>query len=271
MQNNLNLLVLGCGNMGAALAAGYAEAYPAAQVLALDNDPESARRRLSGGSTVRVVATVADLGDFQPDVVILALKPQVLGTALDAFSIRCSSALVISVAAGVTAQRLSALLGDHRRIVRAMPNLPVVVRQGMSVLFGAAQSEPDRAAATAVFEAVGQVAWVDEESLIDAATAVAGSGPAYFFAMVEQLMLAGQASGLDAKLAALLARQTCIGAAALLAADTRDAATLKAAVCSPRGTTEAALHVMEQVDALPRVIRDSVEAARQRAIELAQS
>ena len=269
METMQKLLVIGCGNMGAALAAGFAAANPAAQVVALDSDPQRARSLLPGGAAVAVYHQPSELAGFRPDIVIFALKPQVLGTALAEFVPLVAGALVISVAAGVSLARLSELLGGHHRVVRAMPNLPVVVRQGVTTLYGKALAAADAAACEAVFTAVGQVAWVAGEDQIDVATAIAGSGPAYFFALVEQLALAGAAEGLVPEVARRLATQTCIGAASLLQQDGRDAAALKAAVCSPRGTTEAGLAAMETADGLPRVVAAGVRAAHRRARELA--
>lgn len=270
MAAQMKLLVVGCGNMGAALAAGYAAAYPTAEVVALDHDPQRAAGLLPPASRIVVRREPAELGEFRPDLVILALKPQVLGTALADLIPLCRDALVVSIAAGVSLARLAERLGGQRRILRAMPNLPVVVGAGMTTLYaGPALAAADRAAGEALFAAVGEVAWVADEALIDAATAVAGSGPAYFFAIVEQLARAGVAEGLPPELADRLARQTCIGAATQLQRDNRPAAALKAAVCSPRGTTEAGLAAMETPDGLPRVIAAGVAAAHRRAGELA--
>lgn len=264
-----NVLVLGCGNMGAALASGYAVSHPSSQVVAIDRDPVRAASLLPFCSPVKVVASPEDVLNFCPDLVILALKPQVLGEALGGFIDLCDKALIVSIAAGVGVERLRELFSGHMRIARAMPNLPVVVGKGMSVLYSGDLSPADVTACHEVFEAVADVAWVDDEALIDAATAVAGSGPAYFFAMVEHLAAAGVAEGLSIELAERLARQTCVGAAALLAADSRSAATLKAAVCSPRGTTEAGLMAMEGIAGLPAVVAAGVAAAHARARELA--
>lgn len=263
------VLVVGCGNMGAALAAGYAAAHPAAQVVGIDRDPARAASLLPPRARVPVFASPEEVLGFCPDRVILALKPQALGDALASVVALCGEALVVSIAAGVGVERLRTLLGGHRRIARAMPNLPVVVGKGMSVLHAGDLSPADAAACREIFAAVGDVAWVDDEARIDAATAVAGSGPAYFFAMVEHLAAAGVAEGLPVELAERLARQTCIGAAALLAADPRSAANLKAAVCSPRGTTEAGLAAMEGVGGLPAAVAAGVAAAHGRARELA--
>lgn len=269
MTVKTSVLIIGCGNMGAALASGYAAAYPNAKVVAVDHDPQRAQALLSPGSTVVVVDSATRLGFLRPDLVILALKPQVLGDALPQVAALCASALVVSIAAGTNLDRLRDLLGGHRRIVRAMPNLPVVVRRGMTILHAEQLSSDDIAVCQGLFETVGEIAWVADERLIDAGTAVAGSGPAYFFAMVEQLAAAGVAEGLPAELAERLARQTCIGAAALLSADQRAPSALKAAVCSPRGTTEAGLLAMERADRLPAAIGAGVSAAHARTRELA--
>lgn len=271
MAGETSVLFIGCGNMGAALAAGYAAAHPEVRVLALDRDPQRARSLLPAGSRVAVHRELAELAGLQPALVILALKPQQFGGALGELLPLCAGALVVSIAAGVGRQRLAALLGGHPRVVRAMPNLAVVAGQGMSTLFADGLAAADRELAGGVFAAVGKIAWVADEQAIDLATAVAGSGPAYFFAFVEQLAAAGVAAGLAPELAARLARQTGIGAAALLQADARPAAALKAAVCSPAGTTEAGLAAMETADGLAPLLAAGVAAAYRRARELAES
>lgn len=269
MSEKMTVLVVGCGNMGAALAGGYARRYPDVDVLAIDRDPARARAMLPADSRVTVHGDFAALSGMRPSVVILALKPQVLGDVLSDFITLCADALVVSIAAGVGCARLSALLGGHRRVVRAMPNLPVVVGEGMTALFGDGLSAADCATAEGIFSAVGQAAWVTDEETIDRATAVAGSGPAYFFAFVEHLAAAGVEAGLPADLAERLARQTCIGAAALLRDDPRSAAALKAAVCSPGGTTQAGLAAMETPAGLAAIASQGVAAAFRRARELA--
>lgn len=269
MVEKSTILIVGCGNMGAALGAGYARAYPAAEVVALDRDPQRARSLLPPDSRVIVHDDIDALAGLKPTVVMLALKPQVMGDALGDVVALCAEALVVSIAAGVPCSRLSQLLAGHRRVVRAMPNLPVIVGAGMTTLFGDGLAATDRQLAESIFSAVGKSAWVADEAAIDLATAVAGSGPGYFFAFVEQLAAAGVAAGLPEELAALLARQTCIGAAALLRDDPRPPGALKAAVCSPGGTTQAGLAAMETPDGLPAVTRLGVAAASRRARELA--
>lgn len=261
------LLVIGCGNMGAALAAGYARAHPDARIRAIDHDPARAQALLPDDVDIPVVRSPGELGDFQPDLVVLALKPQVLADALAELAVLCAPALVVSIAAGFNRQRLSSLLGGHRRVARAMPNLPVVAVAGASTLFAPDLSEADLALASQLFTAVGTVDILACEEEIDAATALSGSGPAYFFAFVEELARAGCVAGLAPTVAERLARQTCIGAAALLQRDQRSASALKAAVCSPKGTTEAGLAAL--LPSLSRAAADSVAAAHRRARELA--
>lgn len=269
MADEMTVVVLGCGNMGAALADGFARAHDEVRVLAIDRDVVRASSLLPAGSRVQVLADLAGLGGRQPALVVVALKPQVLGQVLPTFRALCADALVVSIAAGITCRQLAAWLGDHPRIVRAMPNLPVVVGQGMSTLFAAGLSAADRQLAEMLFAAVGDTAWLTDETAIDLATAVAGSGPAYVFALVEHLASAGETAGLPDELAMRLARQTVIGAAAMLQADQRPAAVLKHAVCSPGGTTEAGLAAMEGRDGLPAILRAGVAAAARRAGELA--
>ncbi len=271
MAGEISVLFIGCGNMGAALAAGYAFAHPEARVLAVDREPERARALLPAGAPVTVYRNMDELAGVKPALVIIALKPQVFEQALAELRPLCADALVISIAAGVGCQRLAGLLGGHRRIVRAMSNLPVVAGQGMTTLFGDGLEPADRELASQVFAAVGKVAWLDDENAIDLATAVAGSGPAYFFAFVEHLTAAGVAAGLSSELAATLARQTCIGSAALLDRDTRSATSLKQAVCSPGGTTSAGLAAMETSEGLAPLVAAGVAAAYRRARELADA
>ena len=153
--------------------------------------------------------------------------------------------------------------------MRAMPNTPAQVGEGMTVALGnRALDEDGRAVVGALFAAIGQVAWIDDETLMDAVTAVSGSGPAYVFLLAECLAEAGRAAGLPADLAARLARQTIVGGGALLARSPLDAATLRQNVTSPNGTTAAALGVLMAVDGLQPLLSRAVAAAKARSVEL---
>jgi pyrroline-5-carboxylate reductase len=177
--------------------------------------------------------------------------------------------LVISVAAGVRLATLAKAFGDGPALVRVMPNTPAQIGKGMSVAVAAGSLRPERhRAVEALLDAVGESAWVEDEALIDAVTALSGSGPAYVFLLAECLAKAGEAAGLPPDLAAQLARQTVIGGGALLEASPDSAAKLRENVTSPKGTTAAALAVLMAPDGLAPLLAKAVEAARKRSVEL---
>ncbi|MEX0915818.1 MAG: pyrroline-5-carboxylate reductase, partial [Wenzhouxiangellaceae bacterium] len=203
------------------------------------------------------------------DVVVLAVKPQVIDKVAEsiasALNARC---VVVSVAAGIPVARLRATLGADRAIVRVMPNTPALHGAGATGMFAAdGCSEAQQNAARALFEAVGRVFEVADESLMDAVTAVSGSGPAYFFALAEALADAGRAAGLDEATAEGLAAQTAAGAGVMLGRGDTPAAELRRRVTSPGGTTAAALETLEHND-FARIIHAAVDAAVQRGREL---
>ena len=181
---------------------------------------------------------------------------------------RFAAGLVLSIMAGRGTAGLRQAL-EGAAVVRAMPNTPAAIRRGITVAFaGPEVSEPKRALATALLAAVGEVAWVDDEALIDPVTAVSGGGPAYVFLLAELLEQAALTQGLPPALARQLARVTVAGSGALLAASTEDAADLRRAVTSPNGTTERALAVLMADDAWPRAIEAAIAAATRRSQEL---
>jgi len=205
--------------------------------------------------------------------VVLAVKPQVLKgeTALLA-ALGRTGALVLSIAAGITTERLTAGLGPRARLVRAMPNTPGAIGQGITVLYGAGTlSDTDRALAEALMASLGETLWLTDEALMDAVTAVSGSGPAYVFLLVEALTEAARAEGLDATTAERLARATIAGSGALLAAGTQPAAALRKEVTSPGGTTEAALEILMAPEGLSALMRKAIAAATARGKTLGKS
>ncbi len=216
---------------------------------------------------VLIVKTLDDLGaSFQPDAIVLAVKPQSMAAAVPLY-VRFKRSLFLSIAAGLTLHKLGALLGlANAALVRAMPNLPASVGQGMSVAVANGNvTASQRALAEKLLSAVGTVAWVEDEALMDPATALSGSGPAYVFALVESMAAGGIALGLPEPLAQQLACKTLVGSAALLARSLDSPTTLRQAVTSPGGTTEAALRHMQD---LPDMLRKAMHAAVQRAREL---
>jgi pyrroline-5-carboxylate reductase len=261
------LLLVGCGKMGSAMLAGW---------LDRGLDPASAwvvdpgQSALPGGVS-RIDTAAARALTPAPQVCVVAVKPQVMADILPAYAALAAQGTVfLSVAAGKTSAGLDSLLGGEAAVVRAMPNTPAAVGAGMTVLFANDRvSAEARATCEALMAAVGAVDWVDDEALMDAVTAVSGSGPAYAFLLAECLAAAGAAQGLPADLAAKLARQTVAGAGALLAAAPEDAATLRQNVTSPGGTTAAALAVLMDDAAFPAALRAAVAAATARSRELA--
>lgn len=258
------LVLLGCGKMGSALLQGWLAAGVApGSVTVLDPAP-------SDWLTAQGVRLNAALPD-SPAVLLLAVKPQMMGEALpQVTTIGGGATLVVSIAAGTTIARLEAAFGAATPIIRVMPNTPAAVGRGISALTGNAAATPAHLAlAESLMAVVGQVVRLDSERQIDAVTAVSGSGPAYVFHLVEALAAAGVAEGLAPALAMQLARATVAGAGALLDAAPENAATLRRNVTSPAGTTEAALFVLMDPDTgLPPLMARAVARARLRSEEL---
>jgi pyrroline-5-carboxylate reductase len=253
--------------MGGALFAGWAARGLSASVL-VDPAPAPGVARAAD----IVVSQLDQLPPgFVPAAIILAVKPQMADPVLAGLSASCGPAtVVLSIMAGRRIAGMRAAIGGQPAIVRAMPNTPAAIGQGITVACpGPGVTTAQRDLCDALLAAVGQVAWVDDEDLIDPVTAVSGSGPAYVFLLAELLERAGVNAGLPAGLARQLARQTVIGSGALLGASDEDAASLRRAVTSPRGTTEQALAVLMADDAWPASLTRAVAAAAARARELA--
>jgi pyrroline-5-carboxylate reductase len=259
------ILLVGAGHMGGALLRGWIEAGigPATVV---EPKPQSALRKLAGVTLLKNIEDAT--GSYRACVV--ALKPQVLKTeAVRLTAVAGCGALMISIAAGTTIKSLAKTWGPKARILRAMPNLPGAIGQGISALHaGPNMRAKDKALARSLLAALGETIWVARESMIDTVTAVSGSGPAYVFLLVEALAVAAQAEGLPREAAERLARATIIGSGALLAHDKRPAGTLRQGVTSPGGTTEAALRILMAEGGLKSLMARAVSAARKRAKQL---
>lgn len=266
------IVVIGAGKMGSALVDGWlAGGTPASSVNLID--PVFADKDLGWpAKNVGVFAAAADFlrADEQlPDLVMLAIKPQMMDAVLPELSVLNHGGLtVLSVAAGTTLVTLeSAFPGAV--CVRTMPNTPAAVGQGITGAFAPKADTALRQNVSGLLRAVGQVVWVESERDIDAVTAVSGSGPAYVFHMVEALAQAGIAVGLPEDTSMQLARQTIVGAGALLAASEESAEQLRVNVTSPAGTTAAGLHVLQQSGRLNELMAQTVKAAYDRSVELA--
>jgi pyrroline-5-carboxylate reductase len=202
--------------------------------------------------------------------IVIAVKPQVAAETLPALAPMTGPATVaVSVMAGRTLQFLAGALPHAGALVRAMPNTPAAIGRGITVAVPLHASEAKRELAYRLLLATGTVEWVADETLMDAVTAVSGSGPAYVFLLAEALAQAGVAAGLPPPLAAKLARETVAGAGELLRHSPLDAATLRENVTSPGGTTAAALAVLMRADGLPALLREAVTAATERSRKLA--
>jgi pyrroline-5-carboxylate reductase len=253
--------------MGGALFSGWAARGLAPSAL-VDPAPAPGIAR----SCDVVVATAADLPPgFASAAVILAVKPQMADAVMAALGpVLPADCVVLSIMAGRRIAGIDAALGGGRAVVRAMPNTPAAIGRGITVACADGRvTETQRELCDRLLATVGDVAWVEDEALIDPVTAVSGSGPAYVFLLAELLEQAGIAEGLPADLARLLARKTVAGSGALLDSSPEDAAALRRAVTSPRGTTEAALGVLMDEAAWPLAIAQAVSAATKRAHELA--
>jgi pyrroline-5-carboxylate reductase len=260
------LVMLGCGKMGGAMLAGWLrQGLPPAAVTVLDPNPSDWVR-------AQDVAVNADL-PADPAVVIIAVKPQMMGQALPRLApLGGGRTLFVTVAAGTRIAAYEAVLGAATPVVRAMPNTPAAIGRGISALIGNAHAtEAHLALAEGLLAAVGQTVRLASEDQMDAVTAVSGSGPAYVFHLIETLAAAGAAQGLPPDLALRLATATVAGAGALAEASDEPPAQLRVNVTSPGGTTAAALaHLMDTATGFPALLDRAVPAAAARGRELAQ-
>ena len=260
---------IGAGNMAASLIGGLrAQGVEASAIRASDHGAEQ-RAKISAEHGIETFAANAE-AVAGADVIVLAVKPQVMkGVCQDLAAHLGEGQLIVSVAAGITSASLEDWLGP-RAIVRCMPNTPALLRQGVSGLYANARvSAAQRQQAEQLLGAVGLALWLDEERLIDAVTAVSGSGPAYFFLMIEAMTAAGEKLGLPRETAAQLTQYTALGAAHMAVASDVDAAELRRRVTSPAGTTEAAIKTF-QAGGFEALVEQALNAAARRSAELAE-
>ena len=267
------LLLVGCGRMGGAMLAGWLNRGVADRIDIVEPAWARLPEHLAGHASVRLLADgIAPNGEPCPDAVVIAVKPQTMDAVVPAYApLARDGSLILSIAAGKTIGYFRRQLGADARVVRAMPNTPAAVGKGVAVLAaGPGVDGGQRALADRLMQAVGAVEWVEDEALMDAVTAVSGSGPAYVFLLIETLAAAGRSAGLEAGLAMRLARQTVIGAGALAEHASEDAATLRRNVTSPGGTTAEALHVLMDGAGLQSLFDRAVAAAAARSRALAE-
>ncbi len=262
-----SLLLVGAGRMGGALLQGWLDSGADGQrISVVEPQPSPQIRSLCEARGVRL-----GLPETPPDVLVLAIKPQMLAEATPPLAaLAQASTLVISILAGKRIEDLAARLPQAQAFIRAMPNLPAAIGQGITgAIANGAVTEAQRQSAQRLLATVGQVEWLGEESLVDAVTAVSGSGPAYVFYLTECLAAAGRAAGLPEDIAARLARATVEGSGALLANESATTpAQLRINVTSPGGTTAAALEILMSETGLKPLMEQAVLAARRRARHL---
>jgi pyrroline-5-carboxylate reductase len=262
------IVLAGAGKMGGAMLSGWlAQGLEAKNVVVIEPHPSDDVRALAA-TGVRLNPAPEDVG--QVATLVVALKPQIFreaGPGLKPFA--GPSTLVVSIMAGTTIAGIADVCGGS--VVRAMPNTPAAIGRGITVAVAAKNvGAAQRAVADGLLRATGSVEWVDDEGLMDAVTAVSGSGPAYVFLLAEELARAGVAAGLPEALATKLARETVAGSGELLHRSELASATLRQNVTSPGGTTAAALGVLMGADGLHSLLTRAVAAATRRSKELAK-
>ena len=266
------LLLAGAGNMGCALLSGWLErGLDPARIIVQDPAPPPRSSALLREHGIEARATVGALPE-PPAVLVVAVKPQVMDEVFPQLAqLAREKTVVLSIAAGCTLSGFEQHLPAKSAVIRAMPNTPASIGRGITVAVANAHvTAAQRAACDALLRAVGEVAWIEEERLLDAVTAVSGSGPAYVFHLAECLAEAGVKAGLPQELAQMLARWTVAGAGELLYRSDLGADVLRQNVTSPGGTTFAALQVLMAPDGLAKLMREAVAAAARRSEELAQ-
>jgi pyrroline-5-carboxylate reductase len=263
----MKLAFIGGGNMASALIGGLIAKGTQPGAISVVEPVPAARRRLAARFKVRASA-LPDARTQAADTVVLAVKPQDMRAAAALLAGKTGNQLVISVAAGIRLKDLARWLGGQPKLIRCMPNTPALIGAGIAGLYAPPGASPaEKRRAERILGAVGKVAWVKDEALLDPVTAVSASGPAYVFWFIEQLAASGVALGLEPETSAKLALETVLGSAKLAAVGKEPPAVLRERVTSKGGTTEAALKVFEE-ERLAERFRRAVEAASRRGAEM---
>src|SRR5256714_8586599 len=253
------LLLVGCGQMGSAMLRGGSPRDAAAEFTA--TDPAGLPSSFADATSMAWHAAAEELpDDLTPDAVVFAVKPQIINDVLPAYRrwVRPQT-LFLSIAAGITISGIARHLGEAA-IIRTMPNTPAAIGRGITVACANPLVTPEqRGLCEALLAAIGESAWVEDEALMDAVTAVSGSGPAYVFLLIEALAAAGERAGLPADLALRLARETVAGSGELARQSSETPARLRENVTSPGGTTRAALDILMAENGLPALMQRSEE------------
>lgn len=267
-----SILLVGCGRMGGALLEGFLAKIPAHKITVVEPSADTAKV-LKESYNVNVVKGINEkfFEISQFSTIIFAVKPQVMESILPLFKHdNLRDSVFISIAAGKKVEFFEKFLGKKAQIIRTMPNLPALVREGATVAVANKNVDKETKELTAkLFSSVGEFYWVEDESMLDAVTAISGSGPAYVFHFIECLVRSAVNLGLPDDLAKSLAYSTIVGSARLAKESDKTAYDLKVQVTSPGGTTEAALKVLESKEGLGKIMQEATEAACKRSKELA--
>lgn len=268
-MSSKTIAFIGGGNMAGSLIGGLvADGYNAAKIYASDTDAEKLAS-LSARFGIRSASDNIDAAR-RSDIVLLAVKPQTMRSVAEALAdtIQQYQPLVISIAAGVREAHLQKWLGGGVALIRSMPNTPAMLQAGATVLHaGSGVSKQQKSIAESILRSVGLTCWVKDEAMMDTATALSGSGPAYFFLVMEAIEQAGTELGLPADTARLLTLQTALGAARMAMESSEGPATLRSYVTSPGGTTERALRTLEE-RGVGDIFRQALRDARERSEEI---
>ena len=270
-MSNSKIAFIGGGNMARSLIGGLVATGMSNKDISVSEPKADLREKLTKDFGVNALEENAS-AVMGANVIVLAVKPQILQEVVIPLGNLIAEArpLLISVAAGVTCSSIERWVGSQPALIRVMPNTPALIGAGISALYANSNvSNDQRALAEKIATAVGKTVWIEEESLMDAVTAVSGSGPAYFFYVMQAIHDAAVREGLDAETARLLTLETALGAARLALASTEDPGNLQAQVTSPGGTTEAAIKVLND-SGVTDTLQQAVSAARARGGELAK-
>ncbi len=272
LSNFPTIAFIGGGNMAKAIIGGLLESGCPTGNISVVVPTQATRLTLNAMGIERVNSSPGPR-EFNADILVLAVKPSMVATALPPLKARLSAdTTVLSVIAGVTAETLAQLLGtsDIGQVVRCMPNTPSTIGQGVSGVYAADSiATAKRAMISQMLEAVGEVFWLDSEGDLDDITAISGSGPAYFFLFMESLSAAGVKMGFSEEVASKLAIQTALGAARLAEQSPETLAQLRRNVTSPGGTTEQAINAFIE-GGLPALVNSAANASKQRSIEISK-
>lgn len=271
MSTQFTIGFIGAGNMATALAGGMIANHFSPKTLMLSDINEQALEKIERELGVNTSTNNAELIQ-KSDVIVLALKPQVMQQVLEPLTkeFQEKKPLLISIAAGITVNSLDLWTGGNLAIIRCMPNTPALVKLGASGLFANDKTNhAQKQQAQQILEAVGIVEWLDAENKIDMVTALSGSGPAYFFLMIETMIEAAVAQGLSKETATALTLQTALGAATMATQSDVDVSELRRRVTSPKGTTEAALNSFLKNN-YQDLVKQALDAAYLRSIELSK-